>query len=154
VKVRQTLALLTLCFWLFLSVPAGIAGTPVTGTARGVAAEQDPPKKVVIFYSSIGKGHEESAKSIEKRIKERNSSVLVTLKDIRDFAPKLQDKIEEKIYWTLVKNFPNTFDAMYRGAMARGNLASSMDQVTQSYNPQKILKFIKNRRADVIIATQ
>ncbi|MBS1962004.1 MAG: hypothetical protein JST04_07300 [Bdellovibrionales bacterium] len=120
---------------------------------RALAGETPPPKKVVIFYSSIGMGHLSAARSIEKNIKARDSNVEVVLKDIRDFAPKFRDKIEEKAFWYLVKNHPNTFDAVYRSAMEKGNRALSLEKVPQMYNPEKVLDFIKSENADVVLST-
>ena len=79
-------------------------------------------KKILILYSSIGNGHISAANAIKADILEKNPKAKVRLKNIRDFIPsRRKEKWDEKLFWFVVKNYPNTFDKIFRKKMAQGN---------------------------------
>jgi processive 1,2-diacylglycerol beta-glucosyltransferase len=127
--------------------------TPANVTAREPAAVTAPPKKVIIFYSSVGMGHLSAARSIQKRILAENAGTEVVLKDIRDFLPKFYRTVGEKLFWVLAKKYPDTFDSIYRSTMSKGRNAKTMEDVSHYYTTSAVLQYIKEQNPEVVVAT-
>ena len=124
-----------------------------TETKREIASVDGPPKKIVIFYSSIGMGHISASRAIEADIKARDPRATVVLKNIRDFMPKWKERVDEKLFWLIVKNWPNLFDKLFRSAMDRGNQVKNLSQVAKDYDINAMRDFIEAEKPDVILDT-
>lgn len=110
-------------------------------------------KTTLIIYCSIGMGHISASKAIEDRIKTQDPTATVILKDIRDFMPAWQKKIDEKLYFWVFKNLPQTFDKAYHGVMQKGLQAKDLSELENSYDEKALLEYIKETRAENVIAT-
>ncbi|MDO9612308.1 MAG: UDP-N-acetylglucosamine--LPS N-acetylglucosamine transferase, partial [Serpentinimonas sp.] len=64
--------------------------------AGDVGAAQ--PRKIVIFYSSIGHGHISAAQAIEQEIGRLAPDARVVLQDIREFMHPLWRRVDERLY--------------------------------------------------------
>lgn len=111
------------------------------------------PKKIIIFYSSIGEGHYSAARTIEREIKELSPKSSVILKDIRGFMNPVKRRIDKKLYWFVANNLPNTFDVLFHAMQERGKSAASLSSLAQDYQEEKLLAFVKASAPDVILAT-
>ena len=77
------------------------ADAPAAGDAG--AAQ---PRKIVIFYSSIGHGHISAAQAIEQEIGRLAPDARVVLQDIREFMHPLWRWVDERLYWFIAGNLP------------------------------------------------
>lgn len=113
----------------------------------------DYTKRMIIFYSSIGKGHISAAQAIAKRVQERSPNTFIQLKNIRDFMNPRWEKIDEDIFWYVVKNHPDTFTKMYNKAMASGTEVVRLEDLGDPYRLNEILAYIEREAPEVIIST-
>jgi hypothetical protein len=84
------------------------------------------PKKIVIFYSSIGHGHISAAQAIQEEIARLNPAALVILQNIRTFMHPRWCRIDERLYWFVANNLPECFESLFRSMQARGNRVPSL----------------------------
>jgi len=108
---------------------------------------------ILIFYSSIGKGHISAAQGVQKEILRRAPDAQITLKDIREFMPPAWRKLDEKLYWFIANNLPDCFESIFRSMQARGNRIPSLTMLPNDYPEGKVLSYIAHNRPDAIIAT-
>lgn len=112
-----------------------------------------PSTRVVIFFSSIGYGHISAARAIRDTILLQDAEARVVLQDIREFMHPLWRRIDERLYWLVAGNLPETFDLMFREMQARGNRVPSLAQLPNQYPDAKVLDFLQREAADVVLAT-
>ena len=110
-------------------------------------------QKTLILYSSIGMGHLSASRAIEERIKAQNPNAEVELKNIRDFMGPTARKIDEKLYWFVFKNLPETFNKAYLKSMENGLQVNDLSEIKTGYNEEALLEYIKSSHADTVIAT-
>lgn len=110
-------------------------------------------QKTLILYSSIGMGHLSASRAIEERIKAQNPQAEVELKNIRDFMSSTSRSIDEKLYWFVFKNMPQTFNKAYLKAMENGLQVKDLSDIKTGYNEEALLEYIKKSGADTVIAT-
>ncbi len=122
-------------------------------TVAETNAFQHTKKKIVIFYSSIGAGHISAAKSIEQEIKKEAPQTEVVMKNIRDFMSPAWRNVDEKLFWFIIKNMPETFDNLFHSSQIKGNKISSLAKLPNDYPEQKVLAYLKEQKADAVIAT-
>lgn len=108
---------------------------------------------ILIFYSSIGKGHISAAQGVQKEILRQAPDAQITLKDIREFMPPAWRKLDEKLYWFIANNLPDCFESIFRSMQARGNRIPSLTMLPNDYPEGKVLTYIAHNRPDAIIAT-
>lgn len=108
---------------------------------------------ILIFYSSIGKGHISAAQGVRKEILRLAPDAQITLKDIREFMPQAWRKLDEKLYWFIANNLPDSFESIFRTMQARGNRIPSLTMLPNDYPEDKVLAYIGHNRPDAIIAT-
>lgn len=110
-------------------------------------------KKVIIFYSSIWKWHISAAEAIKDEIIKLNPNTKIILKDIRDFMNPVWRKIDEKLYWFIIKNLPQSFDTLFKSMQKKGSKTSSISNLSSDYSEEKVLNFIKEESPSSIIST-
>lgn len=111
------------------------------------------PRRIVIFYSSIGHGHIRAAQSIEREIGRLAPGARVVLQDIREFMHPLWRRVDERLYWLIVGNLPETFDALFHTLQTRGKRVPSLAWLPNDYPQDKVLAFLEARAPDAILAT-
>lgn len=109
--------------------------------------------KTLILYSSIGMGHLSASRAIEEKIKATDPTAEIELKNIRDFMKPMARTIDEKLYWLVFKNMPNTFNNAYLSSMKKGLEAKELSDLKSSYNQEQLLEYIKASGASNVIAT-
>lgn len=111
------------------------------------------PRKIVIFYSSIGHGHISAAQAIEQEIGRLDPGTPVVLQDIREFMHPLWRWVDERLYWFIVGNLPETFDALFHTLLTRGKRVPSLAWLPNDYPQDKVLAFLEAQAPDAILAT-
>lgn len=112
------------------------------------------PKRILIYYATIGNGHESSAKAIKAGILARDPSVEVVLQDVRQFSGnRLLSWFNAKAYGLMVKYKPEMWDAMYNKQMQAAYAANSVTDFSKPYDENLILENIKEVKPDMIINT-
>ncbi|MDD5336662.1 MAG: glycosyltransferase [Rhodoferax sp.] len=124
------------------------ADAPAAGDAG--AAQ---PRKIVIFYSSIGHGHISAAQAIEQEIGRLAPDVRVVLQDIREFMHPLWRWVDERLYWFIADNLPESFDALFHALQARGKRVPSLAWLSNDYPEDKVRAFLEAQAPDAILAT-
>jgi processive 1,2-diacylglycerol beta-glucosyltransferase len=109
--------------------------------------------KTLILYSSIGMGHLSASRAIEEKIKASDPTAEVELKNIRDFMKPMARKIDEKLYWLVFRNMPDTFNNAYLSSMKKGLEAKDLSDLKSSYNQEQLLEYVKASGATSVIAT-
>lgn len=112
------------------------------------------PKKVVIFYSSIGMGHKSAAEAIQKNLVAKDPTVVVELKNIRDFMPKWRASLDEWLFWTVVKKAPDRFDKLFNSKMDQGRSRFQfVDGLTKNYSQEQMIEFLEQQKPTHILTT-
>ena len=124
------------------------ADAPAAGNAG--AAQ---PRKIVIFYSSIGHGHISAAQAIEQEIGQLEPGARVILQDIREFMHPLWRWVDERLYWFIAGNLPESFDALFHALQARGKRVPSLAWLSNDYPQDKVRAFLEAQAPDAILAT-
>jgi len=124
------------------------ADAPAAGDAG--AAQ---PRKIVIFYSSIGHGHISAAQAIEQEIGRLAPDARVVLQDIREFMHPLWRWVDERLYWFIAGNLPESFDALFHALQARGKRVPSLAWLSSDYPQDKVRAFLEAQAPDAILAT-
>ncbi|MHB1199664.1 MAG: MGDG synthase family glycosyltransferase [Polaromonas sp.] len=119
--------------------------------AGDVGAAQ--PRKIIIFYSSIGHGHISAAQAIQQEISRLAPGARVILQDIREFMHPLWRWVDERLYWFIVGNLPESFDALFHALQARGNRVPSLAWLSNDYPEDKVRAFLEAQAPDAILAT-
>ncbi len=115
---------------------------------------QSSNNNIVIFYSSVGAGHISAAKAIKADIEEKDKAANVELKDIRDFmGSPTKEKINQSIFWLIVKKAPNLFDKLFRGQMDKGNRVNDFDKIKGPYSLDQLHDYIKEKSPSKILST-
>ena len=109
--------------------------------------------KVVVFYSTIGNGHISVAQAIAARIVERQPTASVVFKDIRAFMNPAWRAVDERLYWLVANNLPQSFDALFASFCNSGAHALSLTDISQNYDVSAVLAFIEAEAPDSILAT-
>jgi UDP-N-acetylglucosamine:LPS N-acetylglucosamine transferase len=109
--------------------------------------------KVVVFYSTIGNGHISVARAIAARIAERQPAASVVFKDIRAFMNPAWKVVDERLYWLVAANLPQSFDALFTSFSNSGARARSLASISQDYDVDAVLAFIRAEAPDSILAT-
>ena len=144
-------ALLAALAWLALRrgrARRGAADAPAAGDAGAAQA-----RKIVIFYSSIGHGHISAAQAIEQEIGRLAPDVRVVLQDIREFMHPLWRWVDERLYWFIADNLPESFDALFHALQARGKRVPSLAWLSSDYPQDKVRAFLEAQAPDAILAT-
>ena len=110
-------------------------------------------KKIVIIYSSIWKGHISAAEAIKDEIIKLDIDANIILKDIRDFMNPIWRKIDEKLYWFIIKNLPKSFDTLFNSMQEKWNKVGSISKLATDYSEEDILDYIKKESPYTIIST-
>lgn len=111
------------------------------------------PRQIVIFYSSIGHGHISAAQAIAQEIGRLAPEARVVLQDIREFMHPLWRWVDERLYWLIVGNLPETFDALFHTLQTRGKRVPSLAWMPNDYPQDEVLAFLEARAPDAILAT-
>ncbi len=111
------------------------------------------PRKIVIFYSSIGHGHISAAQAIQQEIGRLAPGAHVILQDIREFMPPVWRWVDERLYWFIAGNLPESFDALFHALQARGNRVPSLAWLSNDYPEDKVRAFLEAQAPDAILAT-
>ena len=112
-----------------------------------------PPRKIVIFYSSIGHGHISAAQAIKQEIGRLAPDARVVLQDIREFMHPLWRWVDERLYWFIAGNLPESFDALFHALQARGKRVPSLAWLSNDYPQDKVRAFLEAQAPDAILAT-
>lgn len=110
-------------------------------------------RKILIFYSSIGNGHISAAETIRKKLLLRSPSDVVVLKDIRDFMNPAWEPVDEKLYWFVANNLPQSFDALFSSFTDSGSRALSLSRISGSYSVEAVGAFVEREAPDAIVST-
>jgi UDP-N-acetylglucosamine:LPS N-acetylglucosamine transferase len=111
------------------------------------------PKKIVIFYSSIGHGHVSAALAIQEEILRQDPTARVLLQDIRAFMHPIWRRIDERLYWFVANNLPECFENLFRSMQARGNRVPSLSLLPNDYPEGKVLAYLTSQTPNAILAT-
>jgi hypothetical protein len=126
----------------------GAVDAPAAGDAGAAQA-----RKIVIFYSSIGHGHISAAQAIEQEIGRLAPDARVVLQDIREFMHPLWRWVDERLYWFIAGNLPESFDALFHALQARGNRVPSLAWLSNDYPEDKVRSFLEAQAPDTVLAT-
>ena len=110
-------------------------------------------KKILIFYSSIWNWHISAANAIKDEILKQNKSVEIVLKNIRDFMNPVLKKIDEKLYWFIVKNMSESFDTLFLALQEKWNKVINLEDLPKDYPLDKVLSYIEEINPDTILST-
>ncbi len=111
------------------------------------------PKKIVIFYSSIGNGHISAAKAIRRALLDRQIGAQVVLKDIRSFMNPAWRELDERLYWFIATNLPECFDALFLSFKRRGNQTATLSDLPNDYPEDQVAHYLQALAPDAILAT-
>lgn len=112
------------------------------------------PRRFLIYYISIGFGHEMAAKAIREKILARDPSAQVILQDVTQFSHnKALAWFNKKLYGAMVKHTPQLWDSMYEHSMAYYRSMKAIKRVQKPYDERAILKNIESVNPDMIIST-
>lgn len=125
--------------------------SPLTPFTNKTGVSQ--PRKILIFYSSIGHGHISAAQAIKEEICRLAPDVSVVLQDIREFMHPLWRWVDERLYWFIAGNLPKSFDALFHALQTRGKRVPSLARLPNDYPQDKVLSFLRTQKPDVILAT-
>lgn len=120
------------------------------GVSFGFAGDQ---ARILIFYSSTGMGHLSAAQAIEKDIKEKDSTAIVKLQNIRDYKSPIQEKMSTKLFWFVVKNYPDFYTKKFKEHMDEGNQTPSLDEFGGEYQIAPLVRDIDNFKPTAILST-
>jgi UDP-N-acetylglucosamine:LPS N-acetylglucosamine transferase len=142
-------------------VRARITGIRLRGRARLHGSEAPTasdagaadPKKIVIFYSSIGHGHISASLAIQEEILRQDPTARVLLQDIRAFMHPVWRRIDERLYWFVANNLPECFESLFRSMQARGNRVPSLSLLPNDYPEEKVLAYLTSQTPNAILAT-
>lgn len=151
--LAAVLILLVTLTWLALMRRHGRVRRPTSDAAAGSAAGCARPRKIVIFYSSIGHGHISAAQAIQQEIGRLAPDARVILQDIREFMHPLWRWVDERLYWFIVGNLPESFDALFHALQARGNRVPSLAWLSNDYPEDTVRAFVEAQAPDAILAT-
>lgn len=112
-----------------------------------------PPKKIVIFYSSIGYGHISAAQAIRAEIHRQSRNTEVVLQDIRAFMHPLWRRVDERLYWFVASNLPECFESLFDAMQTRGNRIPSLSMLPTDYPEGKVHAYLTQQAPDVILST-
>lgn len=126
-----------------------LAAHPLAAGDAGAAQ----PRKIVIFYSSIGHGHISAAQAIEQEIGRLAPDARVVLQDIREFMHPLWRWVDERLYWFIAGNLPESFDALFHALQARGKRVPSLAWLSSDYPEDKVRSFLEAQAPDTVLAT-
>lgn len=112
-----------------------------------------PPKKIVIFYSSIGYGHISAAQAIRDEIHRQSRNTVVVLQDIRAFMHPVWRSVDERLYWFVASNLPECFESLFHAMQTRGNRIPSLSMLPTDYPEEKVLAYLTQQAPDVILST-
>ena len=110
-------------------------------------------KKIVIFYSSIGNGHIVAAQAIRREILRQDGTARVLLQDIRSFMNPAWRKVDERLFWFIAKNLPESFDTLFHAVQDRGSRVPSLSLLPNDYPEEKVLAFLESEAPDAVLAT-
>lgn len=111
------------------------------------------PKKIVVFYSSIGNGHISAARAIRRALLLHRPGAHVVLKDIRAFMNPLWRELDERLYWFIAENLPQCFDALFLSFQRRGSRVSSLSMLPNDYPEERLCEYLHAEAPDAILAT-
>ncbi len=77
----------------------------------------------------------------------------MVLQDIREFMHPLWRRVDERLYWFIVGNLPETFDALFHALQARGNRVPSLAWLSNDYPEDKVRSFLEAQAPDTVLAT-
>ncbi len=117
------------------------------------SAARPRKKKIIIFYSSIGNGHVSAARTIRKEILRRSPDAVVILKDIRTFMNAAWRALDERLYWFVATNLPNSFDALFNSFQHRGSRVVSLASLPCNYSEERVTAYLRREAPDAILAT-
>ena len=110
-------------------------------------------RKIIIIYSSIWKWHISAAQAIKDEILKIKPNSDVLLKDIRDFMNPIWRKIDEKLYWFIVKNLPKSFETLFKTMQDKWNKTNSISKLATDYSEEDVLNYIKKESPYTILST-
>lgn len=113
------------------------------------------PKRVLLIHGSVGMGHTAAATGIAADLKSRDPSMIIDVKDLRDFIPSAIRGLDTKFYDILTQKFPWLYDQGFRDYMETGARAPSLGKMPSIalFPPKKVEKYIDDFHPDVIIST-
>ena len=145
--------LLVALAWLALKQRRDHAWHPASNAPAASAFGTAPSRKIVIFYSSIGHGHISAAQAIQQEIVRLAPDARVILQDIREFMHPLWRWVDERLYWFIAGNLPESFDALFHALQARGNRVPSLSWLSNDYPEERVRAFLEAQAPDAILAT-
>ena len=153
IALLVALTLLAVSAWLALVRRGHRTRHPASDVPAAGDVGTTRPRKIVIFYSSIGYGHISAAHVIEQEIGRLSPGARVVLQDIREFMHPLWRWVDERLYWFIAGNLPESFDALFLTMQAHGKRAPSLARLANDYPQDKVLAFLEAQAPDAIVAT-
>jgi UDP-N-acetylglucosamine:LPS N-acetylglucosamine transferase len=77
----------------------------------------------------------------------------VVLQDIREFMHPLWRWVDERLYWFIAGNLPESFDALFHALQARGKRVPSLAWLSNDYPEDKVRSFLEAQAPDTVLAT-
>ena len=71
----------------------------------------------------------------------------MVLQDIREFMHPLWRWVDERLYWLIVGNLPETFDALFHTLQTRGKRVPSLAWMPNDYPQDEVLAFLRDLAA-------
>ncbi len=111
-------------------------------------------KKVVLFYSSINRGHIQVAESVkESLLADDADQTTVVLKDIRDFESLANRSVSKKVYDFLINRYPKIFSRFYDSFLSRGQQVMSLGLLQDRLDTKALESYISAQAPDTILST-
>ncbi len=113
-----------------------------------------PGQKVIVFYSSINRGHVQIAEEIKNSLsQDAMSDSSIILKDIRDFQPKIQNTASKKMYDLLITRFPRLFSRFYDNFLSKGQQVMALSLFKDRLDSQALENYIAKEAPGVVLST-
>lgn len=115
---------------------------------------KEKQKKVLIFTSNFGQGHNAAAKGIAEGIAyEYGFDYSVEIVDFVELLGSLFNKVSTSGYKSAVKFAPNFYKFLFKSTDKYAELIKLMNQLNYTLVRKKIKKYFEEKKADILIST-
>ncbi len=121
------------------------AALALDGIGDEALAVVDVPDMDLFVFDQVG--------GIEQEIGRLAPDARVVLQDIREFMHPLWRWVDERLYWFIAGNLPESFDALFHALQARGNRVPSLAWLSNDYPEDKVRSFLEAQAPDTVLAT-
>jgi processive 1,2-diacylglycerol beta-glucosyltransferase len=115
---------------------------------------REKQKKILIFTSNFGQGHNAAAKGIAEGIAyEYGFDYSVEIVDFVELLGSLFNKVSTSGYKSAVKFAPNFYKFLFKSTNKYAEIIKLMNQLNYTLVRKKIKKYFEEKKADILIST-